>query len=134
MFILIVLMMIMPFQQKTQLEIMDAWIRPGAKDMNTALYFEIKNRSNKADTLYDVKSNLARKVEMHETYRQGDMMGMRPVKMVVIGANSSFKFEPGGHHVMFINLTKSLKKGSTGEVTLYFRHAGQINVKPEVRK
>lgn len=134
MFILIVLMMIMPFQQKTQLEIKDAWIRPGAKDMNTALYFEIKNRSNKADTLYDVKSNLARKVEMHETYRQGDMMGMRPVKMVVIGANSSFKFEPGGHHVMFINLTKSLKKGSTGEVTLYFRHAGQINVKPEVRK
>lgn len=128
-------MMIMPFQQKAQIEVKNAWMRPGAKDMNSALYFEVINRSNKADTLYDVKSDLAQKVEMHETYRQGDMMGMRPVKMVAVGANSSFKFEPGGHHIMFINLKKNLKKGSPGgEVTLYFRHAGQIKIKPEVKK
>ncbi|MGE5431482.1 MAG: copper chaperone PCu(A)C [Syntrophomonadaceae bacterium] len=134
MFIFVVLMMALPFMQQNGIEIKDAWIRPGAKDMNTALYFEIFNHTDKADTLYDVKSSLAQKVEVHETYMKGDMMGMRPVKAAAVEANSGFKFQPGGHHVMFINLRKSLKKGSSGEVTLYFRHAGEIKIKPEVRK
>ncbi|HEX2963418.1 MAG TPA: copper chaperone PCu(A)C [Ignavibacteriales bacterium] len=134
MYIFVMLIMALPFMQQNGIEIKDAWIRPGAKDMNTALYFEIINHSGKPDTLYEARSNLAQKVEVHETYKQGDMMGMRPAKMVIVGANSSFKFQPGGHHVMFINLRKSLKKGTTGEVTLYFRHAGQIKITPEVRK
>lgn len=134
MIILVMLMMALPLMQQTGIEIKDAWIRPGAKDMNTALYFEIINHTNKPDTLYDVKSDLAQKVEIHETYMKGDMMGMRPVKKAAVEANSGFKFQPGGHHIMFINLRKSIKKGSYGEVTLYFRHAGQIKIKPQVRK
>jgi copper(I)-binding protein len=129
------LMMILPLQQQAGvIEIKNAWMRPGAKDMNTALYFEVKNNSSQADTLYDAKSGLAERVEVHETYMQGDMMGMRPAKAVEIKANSTFKFQPGGHHVMFINLKQNLRKGSSAEVTLYFRHAGEIKIKPEVRK
>ncbi|MGE5350604.1 MAG: copper chaperone PCu(A)C [Acidobacteriota bacterium] len=140
MYIFVMLMMAMsfmqpaPFVQQKGIEIKDAWIRPGAKDMNTALYLEIINHTNKPDTLYEAKSDLAQKVELHETYHQGDMMGMRPAKTVAVGANSSFSFKPGGHHIMFINLRKSIKKGSSGEVTLFFRHAGQIKITPGVRK
>ncbi|MCU7520972.1 MAG: copper chaperone PCu(A)C, partial [Ignavibacteria bacterium] len=102
MYIFVMLIMALPFMQQNGIEIKDAWIRPGAKDMNTALYFEIINHTGKPDTLYEARSNLAQKVEVHETYKQGDMMGMRPAKIVIVGANSSFKFQPGGHHVMFI--------------------------------
>lgn len=113
---------------------MDPWLRPGAKGMNTAMYFEIVNKTNEADTLYMAKSSLANIVELHETYKQGDMMGMRKTKFVVISPKSSFKFQPGGNHIMMIDLKKRLIKGMSGEVSLYFKKAGKIKVKAVVRK
>lgn len=121
-------------KQQNPIVIKDAWIRPGAKDMNTALYFEIINHGSKPDTLYDARSDLAQRVEVHETYMKGDMMGMRRAYSVAVEANSNFKFQPGGHHVMLLNLKKSLKKGSAGQVSLFFRRAGEIKIQPEVRK
>ncbi|MCX6150399.1 MAG: copper chaperone PCu(A)C [Ignavibacteriales bacterium] len=120
--------------QQTNIDIMDPWLRPGAKGMNTAMYFEIVNKTNEADTLYMAKSSLANIVELHETYKQGDMMGMRKTKFVVISPKSSFKFQPGGNHIMMIDLKKRLIKGMSGEVSLYFKKAGKIKVKAVVRK
>jgi copper(I)-binding protein len=116
------------------IEIKDAWLHPGAKGMNTAMYFEVVNNSNLADTLYLAKSDLANIVELHETYRKDDMMGMRKTDYVVIKAKSSFKFQPGGNHVMMIDLKKKLKVGDAGETILFFKKAEKIKVKAFVRK
>lgn len=116
------------------IDVKDAWLRPGNKGMNSAVYFEIKNNQSTADTLYAVKSNLARVTEMHETYKSGDMMGMRKTPFIVIPAKSAFSFRPGGHHIMLISLLKDIKPGSQETLTLRFRKAGDIRITPTVHK
>ncbi len=110
------------------IKVKDAWMRPGAKDMMTAAYFKIENNGNKADTLYDVKSKLSEKAELHETFTKDGMMGMRPTKFVVIPANSTFEFKPRGNHVMLMNLKEDIKTGDSGQISLYFKNAGKIEV------
>lgn len=121
------------FQPNT-IEVKNAWIRPGAKGMNTAAYFEIVNKGDKADTLFTVKSALSKIVELHETYKTGDAMGMRKTPFVVIPAKSSFYFKPGGNHVMLIDLKRKLTVGKSGDVNLYFKRAGKIKVTAEIMK
>lgn len=110
------------------IKIKDAWMRPGAKDMMTAAYFKIENKGSKADTLYDVKSKLSEKAELHETFKKDGMMGMRPTKFVVIPAKSAFEFKPRGNHVMLMNLKEDIKAGDSGQISLYFKNAGKIEV------
>ena len=130
----IILSLLILLLQHSNIEIKDPWLRPGAVGMNTAMYFEIVNKGEQADTLYMVKSNLANIVELHETFKKDDMMGMRKIDYVVIKADSSFKFQPGGNHVMLIDLKKKLKVGDTGEATLFFKKEGTVKVKAVVKE
>ena len=127
------LLLIVLFEQ-VNIEIKNPWIRPGAKGMNTAMYFEMVNSGDEADTLYKAESKLADIVELHETYMKDDMLGMRKVDYVVVKAKASFRFKPGGNHVMFIDLKRKLKVGDKGEVTLFFKREGKVKVKAVVPK
>jgi hypothetical protein len=117
-----------------KLSIENAWMRNSLKGMNTALFCEVVNKGIEADTLYKVASDLAELVQIHETYKEGDMMGMREVDKIVIEPNSTFKFKPGAHHIMLIKLKKDLKNGDKGDVILFFRKAGEIKLKVPVKK
>ncbi|MFZ2322603.1 MAG: copper chaperone PCu(A)C [Ignavibacteriaceae bacterium] len=117
-----------------KIKIVDPWMRVGAKGQTTGLFFKIENTSNKPDTLYKVDFEQAYKVQIHETYNAGnDMMGMREVEKIVIPAKSSFELKPGAYHVMLMQLKQDIKKGFVGEFTLYFKQAGKIKIKAEVR-
>ncbi|MEO8398719.1 MAG: copper chaperone PCu(A)C [Ignavibacteriaceae bacterium] len=118
---------------KEKIYIENEWIRSANKGMNTAFYFDVKNDSDKPDTLYKVASDLSEIIQMHETYSNGDMMGMREVKNIVIDPHSTFNFKPGSHHVMLIKLKKNLKDKQTGEITLYFKNAGELKVKAPIK-
>ena len=41
--------------------------------------------------------------------------------------------DPGGYHLMLIDLTEDLAPGSTVRLTLTFEDAGPVNVEAEVR-
>lgn len=118
-----------------KIKIIDPWIRVGAEGKATGLFFKIENNTDKADTLYKAEFILAGKVEIHETYDAGnDMMGMREVGMIVIPAKSTFELKPGAHHIMLMKLKKDIKKGDEGEVTLFFRQAGEIKIKVQAKE
>ncbi|QQS34903.1 MAG: copper chaperone PCu(A)C [Ignavibacteriales bacterium] len=121
------------YQQSDELKIKEPWIRPGAKDMSTAFYFIVENQSDKPDTLYKVSSELAGKVEIHETYMKDDMMGMREVEQIVIPPKSEFHFKPRAHHVMLMKLKNDLKNGDTGKIKLYFKSAGEYELSVQVK-
>ena len=112
----------------SNLKVKDGWMRPGAKGMMTAGYFKIVNKENQPDTLYKAEANFCKKAELHETYKKGDMMGMRPTPIVVINAKSTFEFKPGAHHVMLMNLKKNIKAGDQESITLFFKHHDAIKV------
>jgi copper(I)-binding protein len=118
-----------------KLKIENAWVRPAAKGMNSALYFNLDNVTTKADALYKVTSKIAELVQLHATVKNDDgTMGMKEIKQIAIPANSVIKFEPGGYHVMLINLKKRLRVNSKVEFTFYFKDGGKVKVKAVVKK
>lgn len=62
------------------------------------------------------------------------MMTMRPVEAVEVPAGARVVFEPGGYHVMVLNLDEALVAGEELPVTLTFEKAGDIEVVAEVRE
>lgn len=130
--ILVLLLLFFPPEDK--IKIKDAWMRPSSEKMATALYFTIENTGETADTLFQVDSDLAEKVEIHETYSEGDMMGMRKTEMIVIESGKSFDLKPGAHHIMLMKLKRDINDGDEGEFVLHFRQAGKMNITAEAKK
>ena len=121
------------FSPKVKIE--NAWLRPAVRGMNSALYFNLNNVTNKADALYKVTSRVAELVQLHATVKNADgTMGMKEIKQIAIPANSVVKFEPGGYHVMLINLKKNLRVNSKIEFIFYFKTGGEVKVKAVVKK
>jgi len=115
------------------IKIVDPWMRPNAKGMASALYFTIENTTETTDTLYKVESEIAERIEIHETYSSGDVIGMREVGMIVVEASSSFELKPGAHHIMLMKLKQDLKEGNNGDFILHFKNAGEIKITAVVK-
>lgn len=109
--------------------ISNPWMRPGATNRNTAAFMRITNNADVDDTLFSVQSDLAKVVELHETYeKENDMMGMRHVDYVVIPSKSTVELKPGRFHVMLIGLNKDLVIGDSGSLVLNFKNTGKIEM------
>lgn len=115
------------------IEIQDAWARPGAEGGMSAAYFRISNGAGEADTLRSAQSEVAMLTEVHESFQQQGMMGMREVPFVEIPARSSVVFQQGGLHVMLIRLKEGLAEGDSVALTLTFSHSEPVTVQVPVR-
>jgi len=122
------------FPPNDKIEIKDAWMRPSSQNLATALYFTIENNSSKADTLFKVDCDFTGKIEIHETYSEGEMMGMRKIDFIVIEGKSSFELKPGAHHIMLMKLRKDIYDGDKGDFVLYFKQAGEIKITATAKK
>ncbi|HVO73087.1 MAG TPA: copper chaperone PCu(A)C [Ignavibacteriaceae bacterium] len=131
---LLIFVLSLLFLQQEQLQIENAWIRPSSKGMNSALYFDVKNNGDDPLTLYKVESDVAKLVQIHETYKNGDKMGMRKVESVTIKPKSTFKFKPGRHHVMLIRVKEDLKVGSEYDAAFFFKNLPEIKIKVPVKR
>jgi copper(I)-binding protein len=61
------------------------------------------------------------------------MMEMRPVDRVEVPAGETVTLEPGGYHIMLLELAAPLEAGTTLEVTLTFEEGGEQVVTADVR-
>ena len=116
-----------------QIKIENAWMRTANKGMNAALYFDIKNQTPKDYELVEVSSDIAKVVQIHETYKQGENLGMRKVESVTIKSRTTFHLAPGGFHVMVIRLQENLKPGDKKNFTLTFKNQGKIKITAVVK-
>jgi copper(I)-binding protein len=125
-----------------ELTIDGAWARtsPSATTKG-AIYLQINNGTDTDDALLDasVDAAVAGKVEIHETKMAGGdttgggMMEMAEVDEIPVPAGETVSLEPGGFHIMLMDLVAPLEKESTIEVTLTFENAGEVVVEAEVR-
>lgn len=130
-------------------EVTGAWARtsPAVADAG-AVYFEIANTGDADDALVGVSVDpaVAGKAELHETAAAegddgmgdddgmgGGMMEMRPVDRIEVPAGDTVVLEPGGYHVMLLELAAPLQAGDTVEVTLSFEESGEQVVTADVR-
>lgn len=107
-----------------EMVVYDAWTRPAAQGANGAVYFVI--HFSAAEELVGISSDAAEAVEIHESRMNGDVMEMRQVQSVPLGAGEDVLFEPGGLHAMLVGLKQDLKTGGEVEITLHFKNYQDI--------
>src|SRR5689334_1600962 len=109
------------------------WSRPTVSGMPTGVaYLSITNRGPRQDTLLGASSPVAARVEFHRTSFDAGMAHMRPAGTLVIAPNSTLTAEPGGLHLMLVDLKSPLVAGTRVPLVLHFQSAGEITVELEV--
>lgn len=132
--IIIFFLMILTACTPPQLSAADPWARPAAAGANSAVYFTLDNPSTQDDTLLRAISEAAADVEIHQVSMEDDIMRMTPVDTVAIPAGGQVEFNPGGLHVMLVDLHQPLVEGQQILVTLEFENAGLVEIQAVVEQ
>ena len=114
-------------------QVQAAWSRPAAKGTTAGGFMTLANPGRKADTLVSVSSPLARDVRIHQSMMHGSMAMMQPVTEVPIPAGGGVTFAPGGYHLMFLEVTRTLKVGDRLPATLTFAGGAKVSTTFVVR-
>jgi copper(I)-binding protein len=92
-------------------------------------YMKITNEGKEGDRLISLSSPAAKKVTLHATTQEGDVMKMRALdKGVEIKPGETVELKPEGAHMMFEGLKAPLKAATRVQATLVFEKAGKIDV------
>jgi hypothetical protein len=107
-----------------------AWSRETPKGATIASgYAVIENKGNSPDRLIGGSSEIGGGFEIHEMKMQNGVMKMRQLeKGIEIAPGQSVKLEPGGYHIMFLELKQQPVKGKHFKGTLVFEKAGKVDV------
>ena len=95
-----------------------------------AAYMKIMNHSERSDRLVGVKSDIAKKTELH-THLKDDNGVMRMVHIdegIKIGPMKEHSLVRGGQHIMFMGLKEPFETGKIISVILLFEKAGNITI------
>ena len=120
-------------QQQSSLQITKAWSRelpPTA--LVGAAFLQIENHSEYADRLISAKSSIAEVTELHAHIHEGDVMRMVKVDSIDVPAHGQLTLEPGGYHIMLIDLKQPLVAGEQLLLTLQFEQAGQMDISVDI--
>ena len=110
----------------------DAWVRATvAGQPSTGAFMHIT--SNTDSKLVEVRSPVARTVQIHESKMQNDVMSMKPVAAVALPAGKSVAIEPEGYHVMLIDLVNQVKAGDQVPLTLIVEDSKGVKELIEVK-
>ena len=86
----------------------------------SAAYLRITNPGDQPISLTAATTSAADVVEIHETQMEGDVMRMRPVEGIVVAPGETVALQPGGLHIMLLDLTAPLAPGEAITLTLIF--------------
>lgn len=136
------------------IEVTGAWARTSPMDASVgAAYLQITNGGeDDALTAAAVDESVAAAVEIHETRpvteedsmttgssttgsgemttgtSDAPMMEMAPIERIEVPAGETVALEPGGYHIMLLDLAAPLELGDEIELTLTFEVAGEVVV------
>ena len=88
------------------------WIKKVIANSNTTSgYIKIENKNEKNERLISVESDFSKITELHYMNIKNDVMIMEHLEEgLLIKSKSQINLKPTSFHIMFIDLTKSLKK------------------------
>ncbi len=118
----------------TQIVVKDAWARPAAAGENGAAFMTITNAWSEDDALLAAASDVAAAVEIHRTTMKDGVMTMSPQERVALPSGEQVVFQPGGLHIMLINLQRDLQVGDTFTLTLTFENVAPQTITVRVQE
>jgi len=117
------------------ISVTDAWVRATMPGQPVGgAYMQIQSDADAR--LVGVSSSVVPRVEVHEMKMDGDVMRMREVKAVDLPKGKTVSLEPGGFHIMLMNLKKPIAAGDVIPLTLVIESGGKqqtVEVKAEAR-
>lgn len=112
----------------------EGWVRPGSKGQTSAAYLSISNGTASADTIKSLSADAAKKAEMHESYKgENGISGMRPAPNQAIASGKDLYLQPGGLHLMLMNLKNDLAVGDSVTISFTFKHTGTKSIQLPVQ-
>jgi len=106
----------------------DAWVKAVDSGM-TAAFLTLTNSTDKDVTLVKASTPAAGMVELHEMAMQDGEMVMQPkAGGIPVKAGGSATLEPGGDHIMLMELTGPVKVGDDVALTLTFDDGTTLEV------
>jgi len=100
------------------------WTRAVAPGMTAGGFLLIENRGA-ADRLIGARSDVADRVEIHRTTIENGMARMEKVSVLPLPFGST-RLEPGGLHLMLVDVRRALAADERIAVTLTFENAGEL--------
>ena len=119
--------------QPSPVRVEQPWTRAAGAGATGAGFMVLRNAGSAPDRLVSARSPAARTVEIHTSYREGDVMRMRPVQGIDLPAGQAVTLAPGGFHIMLIGLAAATRQGEQVPLTLVFEKAGEITVQLAVQ-
>ncbi|KAA5605073.1 copper chaperone PCu(A)C [Roseospira marina] len=114
------------------LTVTDAWARASAGMARAGAAFVTIRNDGAADRLIAADADVSRVVELHTHIMDGDVMRMRKVDAIDVPGGETTTLQPGGLHVMLIDLHAPLAEGQTFPLSLTFEQAGTVDVQVTV--
>jgi copper(I)-binding protein len=109
----------------------DAWVRatpPGAT--TAAAYLTITSAA--ADRLLGAATSAARGVEIHAHVTEGGLHRMVRLAELTLPTEEAVRLEPGGLHLMLVDLATPLAAGTTVALSLRFANAATLELEVPV--
>ena len=114
-----------------QVKIENAWARATVQGQKATGAF-MKLTAPQATRLVAVSTPVAGVSEIHEMKMDGGVMKMRALPALELPANQAVELQPGGYHLMLMDLKAPLAKDSSVALTLTFRDAKGVETRQQV--
>jgi hypothetical protein len=103
---------------------------PGAT--TGVVFFTISNAGNTTDRLLRASTPVAAGVAIHQMAVEGAMMKMRAVPSLELMPGARIELQPGGYHLMLLDLKHALKAGEKFPMTLTFERGGTVTIPVQI--
>ncbi|MDP3538955.1 MAG: copper chaperone PCu(A)C [Azonexus sp.] len=98
----------------------------------TGAFMVIKNNGDKDVKVLKADNPASKVTELHTHLNEGGVMKMRPVAAIDVKAKGEAVLQPGGLHVMLIDLKAPMKEGDIVPITLTFDDGSSKKVDAKV--
>ncbi|MDA0663738.1 MAG: copper chaperone PCu(A)C [Proteobacteria bacterium] len=107
-----------------------AWTRATPTRAPTGAGFvTIENKGSSDDRLIAVRTSISGKSEIHTMTMDNGVMRMRQLEDgIAIPAGGTVTLQPGGNHLMFMQLKQGIAQDTAVPVTLVFEKAGEVTL------
>jgi copper(I)-binding protein len=119
-----------------EVKVTEPWVRATvAQQRATGAFMELT--SSDPVRLVEVRSPVAKIVELHQMLIENNVMKMQAVAGLELSPGKAIELKPGGYHVMLVDLVKPLKAGDSVALSLVIegkdKKRSVVEVTAEVR-
>lgn len=114
------------FTGSDTLVVENAWARPAGSGMTAAVYLTLENHTAQDEALVTAEAAVAEAVEIHESVIDNDISRMLRLDRLPIPAGERVSIDPGGYHLMLVNLNQDLREGDQFPISLRFESGSEI--------